>query len=278
MTLSSYSRVLITGGSSGIGAELARQLGRRGMSVLLVARHEQRLREQVELLRADAIEARYFICDLLKISSRDDLCQKLRSEKIDLLINCAGFGKIGPFESIGIDDQLNMIELNIKALVHLSHSFVSFHKKNQTSGAILNIASTAAFQPLPLFATYAASKSFVREFSEALRLECEGTGIRIAVASPGPTQSNFFENAGDGGAISEKQMDVSKAVHLILEAFEKGQSDIIPGIMNRLQHTAVQFFPRPLAAWVGGELVAGKKSQSVTSAQKIFHSFFSRKT
>src|SRR5207245_7756759 len=188
---------LITGASSGIGEVFARKLAARGDNVLLVARSEDKLMTLCnELGRINSIRAQYVAMDL----SQPDAPARLFAEaqkremEIDLLINNAGFGSMGDFTKLDLVRELNMIDLNVRTLVELTHRFLQ-PMRERKRGAIINVASTAGFQPVPFMATYAATKAFVLSFSEALWEENRAHGIHVMALCPGVTETNFFEAA-----------------------------------------------------------------------------------
>src|SRR5215210_1316783 len=186
---------LITGASSGIGAAFARKLAARGRNLLLVARSEDKLIALCnELGRLTSIRAQYVALDLQQPDAAAQLLEetKNRGLEIDMLINNAGFGSMGDFNKLDLDRELEIIELNITALVDLTHRFLA-PMRERGSGTIINVASTAAFQAVPFMATYAASKAFVLSFSEALDEENRVHGIHVMALCPGVTETNFFE-------------------------------------------------------------------------------------
>src|SRR6185436_19047767 len=188
---------LITGASSGIGEVFARKLAARGRNVLLVARSEEKLITLCnELGRSNNIRAQYVALDLSKPESAEQLFQeaKRRGLPVDMLINNAGFGSMGEFGNLDLARELNMIDLNIKSLVELTHRFLQ-PMVVRKQGAIINVASTAGFQPVPFMATYAATKAFVLSFSEALWEENRPHGVHVMALCPGVTETNFFEAA-----------------------------------------------------------------------------------
>ncbi len=188
---------LITGASSGIGEVFARKLAARGRNVLLVARSEDKLITLCnELGRSNSIRAQYVALDLSKPESAP-ACSKKQSKRglsVDMLINNAGFGSMEEFSKLDLARELNMIDLNVKSLVELTHRFLQ-PMIERRQGAIINVASTAAFQPVPYMATYAATKAFVLSFSEALWEENRAYGIKVMALCPGVTETNFFEAA-----------------------------------------------------------------------------------
>src|SRR5258708_2983332 len=189
---------LITGASSGIGEVFARKLAARGNNLLLVARSEDKLINLCnELGRSKSIRAQYVALDL---SERDAPARLFgeaqnRGLEIDFLINNAGFGSMGEFTKLDLDHELNMIDLNVRSLVELTHRFL-VPMRERKRGSIINVASTAGFQAVPFMATYAATKAFVLSFSEALAEENRPFGIKIMALCPGLTETSFFEAAG----------------------------------------------------------------------------------
>src|SRR5712691_5640045 len=188
---------LITGASSGIGEAFARQLGARGHNLLLVARSEDKLINLCnELGRIKNTRAQYIVMDLSEPDAPARLFEETqkRELQIDFLINNAGFGSMGDFTELDLDRALNMIDLNVRALVDLTNRFLASVRARQ-SGQILTVASTAGFQPVPFMATYAARKAFVLSFYEALREENRPYGIKVMALCPGVTDTNFFAAA-----------------------------------------------------------------------------------
>jgi len=186
---------LITGASSGIGAAFARKLAARGRNVLLVARSEDKLIALCnELGRLTSIRAQYLALDLQQHEAGAQLFEETqkRELEIDTLINNAGFGSMGDFAKLDPDRELEMIELNVRAVVDLTHRFLP-RMRERKRGTIINVASTAAFQPVPYMATYAATKAFVLSFSEALWEENRLHGVHVMALCPGVTETNFFQ-------------------------------------------------------------------------------------
>ena len=178
---------LITGASSGIGAAFARKLAARGRNVLLVARSEDKLVTLCnELGRTSGIRAQYFAIDLLEPDAPEQLLQETqrRDLLIDMLVNNAGFGSMNDFVKLDLARELEMIDLNVKSLVALTHRFLG-PMRERKQGTILNVASTAGFQPVPYMATYAATKAFVLSFSEALWEENREHGVHVMALCPG---------------------------------------------------------------------------------------------
>lgn len=227
---------LITGASSGIGEAFARKLAARGHNLLLVSRTEEKLMMLCnEVGRSDNIRAEYFAVDL----SRPDAPQRLFEEtrkrdlQIDLLINNAGFGSMGDFAKLDLDRELNMIDLNIRSLVELTHRFIQ-PMRERKGGAIMNVASTAGFQAVPFMATYAATKAFVLSFSEALWEENRTYGIKVMALCPGVTETNFFEASSMQRPPTRTSQTPEQVVDVGLRALARGKSSVISGWTNRL--------------------------------------------
>src|SRR5437764_5327779 len=185
---------LVTGASSGIGAAFARKLAARGRNVMLVARSEDKLIALCnELGRLTSIRAQYLVLDLQQPESGSQLFEETnkRGLEIDMLINNAGFGSMGDFARLNLNRELEMIELNVRTLVDLTHRFLA-PMRERRRGTIINVASTAGYQAVPYMATYAATKAFVLSFSEALWEENRPYGIHVMALCPGVTDTNFF--------------------------------------------------------------------------------------
>src|SRR5688572_17754072 len=226
---------LITGASSGIGEVFARKLAARGRNVLLVARSEDKLITLCnELGRSNSIRAQHVALDLSKPESPARLLEEAqrRGLFVDLLINNAGFGSMGEFGKLDLARELNMIDLNIKALVELTHLFLQ-PMLERKQGAIINVASTAGFQPVPFMATYAATKAFVLSFSEALWEENRRHGIKVMALCPGVTETNFFEAARGQKPPARAAQTPEDVVETALRGLARGKSHIISGWSNR---------------------------------------------
>ena len=234
---------LITGASAGLGVDFARQLAVRNKRLVLVARRKDRLdRLCAELGNARAIEA-----DLARPGAADRLMADLgeHGEHVDLLVNNAGFGLTGRFAGLDGRRQREMIDLNCGALVELAHAVLPGMIERR-SGAILNVASTAAFQPGPGMAVYFATKAFVLSFSEALHEEVKAQGVRVSALCPGPTATEFGEVAGFGPASPSSKLAAASApvVEAGLEGLDRNRAVTIPGLMNKATAQAHRFFPR----------------------------------
>lgn len=248
---------LITGASSGIGEVFARKLAARGRNVLLVARSEDKLVTLCnELGRSNSIRAQYVALDL----SEPDAAERLFAEaekrglNIDLLINNAGFGSMGEFSKLDLARELNMIDLNIKSLVELTYKFLA-PMRERKQGAIINVASTAAFQPVPFMATYAATKAFVLSFSEALWEENRPFGIKVMALCPGVTETNFFEAARGQKPPARVSQTAEEVVDVALNGLDRGKSHIISGWTNFFMTQSQRLAPRSLVTRVAGRMM-----------------------
>ncbi len=249
---------LITGASSGIGWELSKLCAEDGMDVVLVARNGERLKELAEdLVEQCDISAKVVAGDLTEPGVSDAIFEELSGTPVDVLINNAGYGSQGPFSETDRDLQLNMVRLNILALTHLTHLFLPDMLRRGT-GRILNIASTAAFQPGPLMAVYYATKSYVLSFSEALAEEVRGSGVTVTVLCPGPTATEFQARAKIENSRLRRigMMDASRVAKQGFRGMKKGRAVVVNGWMNWCLVQSIRFSPRfsvrRVVKWLNG--------------------------
>ena len=241
---------LITGASAGIGYELTKLFARDGSQLVLVARNPQRLTEvKDELQRHFHASVKVVSKDLALAQAPDELFAELHREgvAVDCLVNNAGFGAHGRFAEADLSSQLQMMQVNMVALTHLVRLLLPGMIERGT-GRILNVASTAAFQPGPLMAVYYASKAYVLSFSEALANELRGTGVSVTALCPGPTKTQFQRRAGmeETKLMSGGTMDAKAVAVAGYRGLMAGKAVVIPGIRNRLLALAVKHLPRPL--------------------------------
>jgi uncharacterized protein len=252
--------VLITGASSGIGRELARLFAGDGSDLVLVARSEDRLREVTAGLTAEyGVRAQVLAADLSRPGSAGEIAETLARQglQVDVLVNNAGFGGHGQVAAIGVDRQLEMIGVNVAALTRLTALFLPGMLERRR-GAVLNVASTAAFQPGPNQAVYCATKAYVLSFTEALAEEVRGSGVRVSCLAPGPTNTEFAAQAGMAGTRVFKlgvmgAGPVARAGH---DGLRQGRTLIIPGLHNRVVAFGVRLSPRGLVTRLAGYLQA----------------------
>lgn len=236
---------LITGASSGIGLELAKLFAKDGCKLFLVARESQRLREAAESVGGTVIAR-----DLADPSSPQAIFDQLSSTPIDYLVNNAGFGLGGAFSVNDRQTQLDMIQVNVTSLVDLTRLFLPSMLERK-SGRILNVASTAAFQPGPLMAVYYATKAFVLSFTEAIAEEVAGSGVTVTALCPGPTASDFQRRARiEHVKLVEKgpmgMMSSAQVAEIGYRGMRQGKVIVIPGFLNKLGVQALRLGPRAI--------------------------------
>ena len=239
--------VLITGASIGIGKSFAQELAKRGANLILVARSTDKLSVLCQELSAQGIQAESISCDLSELGSAKIIYDevKKRGLKIDVLINNAGFGKHGNFTKIAPDDLQQMILLNVLTLTELSRYFLPEIEASQ--GGLINIASTAGFQPLSYLSAYAASKAYVISFGEALWGEYQNRGVRILTICPGATETGFQKRAGDSLPHVTAPATPEAVVQVGLDAFDRGKATIVEGLKNYLLTLISRFTTRQFA-------------------------------
>ena len=244
---------LITGASGGIGEAFAGRLAGDKHNLVLVARSEDRLRELcAELSAAHGIKANYIAADLGEPDSDARIFDETTrlGIHIDLLVNNAGFGSMGDFVDLDRERELAMIDLNVRALVALTHRCLP-PMREKRKGTIINVSSAAGEQPLPFMATYAATKAFVTSFSMAVAEENRPFGIQVFALCPGPTRTNFFE-AGkiDKSLMLKGEQNADEVVATAMAAIGTGKSKVISGLMNRITATAAGLAPDSLVTRV----------------------------
>ncbi|MGO2750717.1 MAG: SDR family NAD(P)-dependent oxidoreductase [Pseudoclavibacter sp.] len=241
--------VLITGASSGLGAEFARQLASRGSSLVLVARREAKLEELSADLRSRyGVAVTTIAADLGKADAASTLRSELEARDVHVtsLINNAGFGTSGPFHEEDPQRVRDEIALNVAALVDLTQAFIG--QLRTGDGFLVNVASVAGYQPTPGFAVYGATKAFVRSFTEAIWAESIGTRLRVVALSPGPTSTEFFEVAGEDIGSGLPRMTARSVVASTLRELRKPKPgpSVVPGPLNTALTVASKFAPRKL--------------------------------
>jgi short-subunit dehydrogenase len=245
---------LVTGASGGIGEELARLFAADGHSLVLVARSADKLARLAEELETKhGVSARVVAADLARPESPGEIFEELRGAgvSVDALVNNAGFGSYGLFAETDLRQELGMLQVNVVALTHLTKLFLPAMLARRR-GYVMNVASTAAFQPGPLMAVYYASKAYVLSFSEALSNECGGTGVRVSALCPGPTETGFVAAAGMGDSklFDRAVMDARTVAEDGYRGLLAGKAVVIPGLRNNLLARSIGFFPRGLVTKV----------------------------
>lgn len=244
---------LVTGASSGIGSDLARVFAREGRPLLLVARSQERLTALAEKLKAaHGVEVEIFSRDLSQPGAAKSLASDIGSKgwAVDTLVNNAGFGLLGPFAELDAERQDEMIRLNVLTLTELTRRLLPAMLK-RGAGRVLNVASTAAFQPGPSMAVYFATKAYVLSFSVALSEELRGTGVTVTCLCPGPTDTRFAETAEAADARlfqSRRPMTSRQVAEEAYLALNKGKAYRITGWVNRWMALGARLAPPVLAA------------------------------
>ena len=245
---SAASSVVITGASSGIGAEIARGLSRRGYRPVLVARRADRLGDLAgELARDYSVTAEALPLDLADAAARAELIRRITELSPAGLVNCAGFGTTGFFQSLELKRETEQVNVNALALMELTHAALP-PMIARGSGAVLNVGSVAGFQPVPDGAVYSATKAFVQTFSEAVHEGLHGTGVSCTVLCPGPVPTEWWEVAGaavdpqsDLGPVAMSARDVADAG---IAGMLEGKRLVVPGLGSKLMGVGGRFAPR----------------------------------
>jgi short-subunit dehydrogenase len=241
---------LITGASAGIGVDLAECFARDGYDLILTARSEGALADVAgRLTGAHGVKAHVIAQDLGAHGGGSAVAAKIADSglSVDVVVNNAGYGHAGALTSSDLATQLGMIDLNVRALVELTYLYWD-RMLASGRGGVLNVASTAAFQPGPLMANYYASKAYVLSFSEAMWEEARGTGVHVSCLCPGPTVSQFRERAGTGKTRLAKTAGAAMASAPVAragyEAWKRNQRVIVTGARNAFQAGMVKYIPR----------------------------------
>jgi uncharacterized protein len=245
---------LITGASVGIGEQFARQLAERGYDVVLVARDAARLEALAKEIETGVVRAEVLAADLTDDSQLALVEDRVRA--VDVLVNNAGFGTFGSFHTLDIDIELREIELNVMALVRLTHAAAATMAE-RGSGGILNVSSLASFQPGPSNATYSATKAFVTSFTEAVHEELKGTGVAVTALCPGFTHTEFQERAnapatGVPGFMWQEAPEVARAG---LDGLAKNRAVVIPGAANKVMGNLSAVTPHAITRRVGAAVL-----------------------
>lgn len=238
---------LVTGASSGIGEEFAHQLAQKGYDLIVAARRQERLLALKEKLEKKyAIAVFPIVTDLNNPQSIEELAQKsFAIGEVSALVNNAGMGHYGYFLDHSVDEQLQNVDLNVRAIVHLTHLVSAQMKRHQKASWVINVASVAAFCSPLNYVVYGASKAFVRSFSETLRLELKDEGIKVLCLAPGGTATEFLDKAGQN-LKSHGQSFMMSAQEVVAQALlglEKNKALVVPGVTNRLAQLLCKILP-----------------------------------
>jgi uncharacterized protein len=250
---------LITGASSGLGADFARQLAARGCGLILVARRLERLQElQAEISADYAVPVTCLAMDLTATDAPQKLYDQLTTANrtVDVLVNNAGYGLFGEFATVPWERLHQMLELDILVLTHLVRLFLP-GMIGRNFGFILNVASTGAFQPTPTYAAYSAAKSYVLSFGEALHYELRHTAVKCTTLCPGVTRTEFFEVAGQELTAYQRMtvMESAAVARIGITALLKGRSSVVAGWINGLSAWGTRLLPRQVLAAVSNRLM-----------------------
>ena len=254
------STSLVTGGSSGLGAEFARQLAARGSDLVLVARSADRLAALAEDLRArHRVTVTTLPADLSLAEEVSRVAAHAAATEIDVLVNNAGFGTYGTFAGLDPGREHAEVMVNAVAAVDLAHAVLPGMLARRCGG-IITVASSIAFQPAPRQAVYGATKAFALAFSEALWAETRGSGLRILALCPGPVATGYFASLGDQAATSStiyrRTADPADVVRAGLRGFDHDAMTVVPGLRTRLLAQGHRFFPRTVMARMAGKMLA----------------------
>jgi hypothetical protein len=249
---------LITGASSGIGRELARCFADGGADLVLVARREEALRTVADELESEhGITARVMPSDLAKPDAPQALFDQCAAEGItvDVVVNNAGFGARGPVAELDTQRQVDMVQVNVTALTHLTRLFLP-SMLDRGHGGVLNVASTAAFQPGPNMSVYYATKAYVLSFTEGLAEEVHGTGVHVTCLAPGATDTEFVDRADmeDTTLFKLGAMTPDDVARAGYEGFRSNTTLVVPGALNKLTAASVRFIPRTVARRIAQSL------------------------
>ena len=261
---------LITGASSGIGEAFARALAARGHNLLLNARSGDKLMTLCsELGRVKGIHCQYIPIDLSRPESPAELFEESmkRDFQIDFLVNNAGFGSMGDFATLDLSRELNMIDLNVRALVELTHRFLQ-PMRERKSGTIVNVASTAGFQPVPYMATYSATKAFVLSFSEALWEENRPYGIEVMALCPGVTETGFFAASHIQKPPARTVETPEEVVQTALRGLRRRKSSIISGLPNKVLVQSERLMPRAFVLRTVGSVMRGARGDAIQDRER----------
>jgi short-subunit dehydrogenase len=260
---------LVTGASSGIGAEFARQLAARGSGLVLVARSRAALEALAsELAVRHGVRAEVVVADLAEEGAAGRVADEVaaRGLRVDVLVNNAGFGTHGLFHTLPASRERDEIAVNVQALVDLTHAFLPAMLERR-SGAVVNVASTAAFQPDPYMAVYGATKAFVLSFSHALHAETRRAGVRVVALCPGATETAFFDVVGSPHARVGRPARPKDVVAAGLRAVERNRAQVIPGLANALLALGPRFTTRAFSARVAIRLLGPPAGARPAAAQ-----------
>jgi hypothetical protein len=249
---------LVTGASSGLGEHFATLFAQHGHHVVLVARNAARLEALAERLRVHQVDAWVVPADLARPSAPQEVFDQVRARglEIEFLVNDAGYGSNAAFLDLPLQGEAEMVEVNVTALLKLTHLFAT-PMRARGHGRVLNVASTAGFQPGPFMATYYATKAFVLSFSEALSHELEPAGVTVTCSCPGATATGFGARSGNERSRLFRRPGVAKAAEVAEEAYEammRGEVLVVHGALNQVLTQSLRLSPRSVARRIAASL------------------------
>lgn len=248
---------LVTGASSGMGEDFARLFAADGVDLVLVARRRERLESLAGELRARNVSVQVIAADLAVPEEVERVVREVQALalEIEFLVNNAGLGNVAPFAASELERQMVMVDVNVRALVRLTHAFLPAMLARRR-GRILNIGSTAGLQPGPFGAVYYATKAFVNSFSEALSHELKGTGVTATVSVPGATETEFASVAGSGSTrlFRSGVMSSAQVAREAYRAMHRGTPFVVHGWRNRMLAFGVRFGPRSVVRAIAGAM------------------------
>lgn len=265
MSTRSWTRALVTGASAGIGEAFARQLAARGTHLVLVARSRQRLESFArQLADAHGVGTEVLAVDLATSDGVAQVEARLRqtTDLVDLLVNNAGFGTGGRFDTLDAQREVIEIRLNVLAVMRLTHAALAAMNE-RGAGGIINVSSNAAWQPVPYMATYGGTKAFVSSFTQAIHQEARGSGVHVTVVEPGFTRTRFQEVAGVDHHTSRLpdvvRRDPSEVASIALEGVRRNRARVIPGWVNKVSGGLSSVSPSAVGRKVAGRLFEGER-------------------
>jgi short-subunit dehydrogenase len=243
---------LVTGASSGLGVDFARQLAAKGANLVLVARRQDQLCSvAAEIEKEYAVKAHAITMDLAEPSAPQALYDQLQQlgVKIDVLVNNAGFGAFGNFVEVPWDRYKALLDIDVVTLTHLTRLFLP-DMVSRGSGYVLQVASNGAYQPTPTYAVYSAAKSYVLSMGEAINFELRGTGVSVTVISPGVTATEFLKVSGQPISLYERVtlMDSKTVARIGIDSLLRRRASVVPGFVNSLVALSTRLFPLRISA------------------------------
>lgn len=271
--MAQHAYALITGASSGLGVDFAEILAQQGYNLILVARREHLLQEQQRKLASKfAVDVCYLTADLAQANAAQVLYERVAELglKVEVLINNAGFGLYGHFVEIPWERQAQMMQLDMVTLTQLTQLYAK-DMARQGKGYILLVSSIGAYQPTPTYATYAAAKSYVLHFAEALNYELRHSGVKVTALSPGITATEFLQVSGQKATLYQRiaMMQSRPVAQIGIKAMFKGKQSVVPGLANKVTAFSTRFMPRCLMTSISSRLMGDGDSVNKVPAPKM---------